>query len=196
MQVATFRPARLGRPERRFCFLAHVRDARIQSQMTTRRARQTRLRSLELRHSSRRLRRLATGPVFALDVTITRPRRFGTVLVADDAPGVREAVAHLLSLAGHRVLFAENAHVVIDVMQNHDVDVLILGMNVIQVDGWAALRNLRPPVAQVIVCTDQEASPGDTRECLGVRPFSILSKPVSASALLAEIDWALLNLRP
>ena len=149
---------------------------------------------MELGHRSNRLRRCVTGPIFALDLTVKRPSRVGTVLVAGDDAGLREALAEVLTRAGHRVLCAESGKLALDTIENGQVDVLILAVRMPNLDGWGVLRHRGYPPPFVIVCSARELSPEDMGEFVGIPPFSTLTMPVSATDVVAEIDWALLHL--
>jgi DNA-binding response OmpR family regulator len=158
-------------------------------------ARRTRLHSLELGHRTNRLRRCVTGPIFALDLKVKRPSRVGTVVIAGDDAGLREALAEVLSRAGHRVMCAESGQVALDTIDNHQVDVLILEVRMPTLDGWGVLRHRGYPPPYVIVCTATELSSEDMAEFVGIPPFGTLTMPVSATEIVAEIDWALLHLK-
>jgi len=137
-----------------------------------------------------------TGPIFALDLKVKRPSRVGTVLVAGDDSGLRDALAEVLSRAGHRVLCAESGQVALKTIENHQVDVLILEVHAPKLDGWGVLLRRGDPPPYVIVCSASELSSEDMAEFVGIPPFGTLTMPVSATEIVAEIDWALLHLRP
>lgn len=119
----------------------------------------------------------------------------GTVLVADDDMNVRETLRDLLELASHDVLVAEDGAQVLELLDSHDVDVVILDLDMPNVDGWTVLRELTAHRPVVIVHTGKDLTPRDMREFFAARPYGVLPKPVSPMRMLAAVAGAVAHAR-
>jgi DNA-binding response OmpR family regulator len=118
-----------------------------------------------------------------------------TILIADDSPLVRQALAKLLQAAGFGVITASNGETAVSLYQKlgKAINLVLLDLEMPLMDGGEAYRRLRainPQVKAIIVsgCTPNEAQRylGDEK---GV-PY--LQKPVIVSTLLAQIEAMLM----
>jgi CheY-like chemotaxis protein len=74
-----------------------------------------------------------------MDTDISAPR----LLIADDSPIERNALAHFLRKSGYLVIEAENGNTVLLHLKNMAVDLLVLDLNMPQGDGFAVLKYLQ-----------------------------------------------------
>lgn len=66
-----------------------------------------------------------------------------TVLVADDEPGFREMMTHLLEDAGYAVLSAADGQEAWDLLESRGADLAVLDVNMPRLDGLELTRRIR-----------------------------------------------------
>jgi CheY-like chemotaxis protein len=59
-----------------------------------------------------------------------------TILVADDESDLRELIRRVLEQNGHQILEAENGPRALDILKQHDVDLLVLDVLLPGMDGY------------------------------------------------------------
>jgi len=65
-----------------------------------------------------------------------------TVLVVDDEPAVRDLIAVMLELEGHRVLQAGGGAEALELAASHEIDLITLDVMMPDLDGWSVSREL------------------------------------------------------
>ena len=113
-----------------------------------------------------------------------------SVLVVDDDPGVRDALAELLASEGYAVAAAENGRVALDLLQaGLRPCAVILDLMMPVMDGWdfRAAQSQSPSLKEVpvIVITAAGFSKESVRTQFGDLPF--FAKPPNPDALLATV---------
>ena len=76
------------------------------------------------------------------------------ILVVDDEPLIRVAIAALLKAWGHRVVTAENGVVALDMFREREFGVVFLDLGMPHMNGYRvaeAMKGVRPDVALVLV---------------------------------------------
>jgi two-component system response regulator AtoC len=116
------------------------------------------------------------------------PRRF-QVLVVDDEPGMRETLVDILEQSGYDVRAAADGDDALDVMQTHDVDVVVMDVQMPNRDGVSVLQELSPPPPAVIMVTAY-AVEERLRAAVEANAFAILHKPFSVGRLLSLVASA------
>ena len=175
-----------------------AQDVRHRSAATVVRSRAARLRAIRLRYRRGQVRRSITGPIYAMAGPGVGQlvQRAGLVLVADDDASVSDSLKEILELAGHRVIVAGDGAEALHVLDQHDVDAIVLDINMPVLDGWAVLRHLgersRPVV---IVHSGAEFTPSEMREFFDTRPHGILRKPSPPPLVLSAVDSAVARAR-
>jgi len=116
------------------------------------------------------------------------PARCGSILLVDDDPEVRSALADMLRARGHRVIEAENGTHALLELERSDVELMLLdfampGMNGAEVAAEAL--NLRPELRLVFV-TGYADSEAIDRAVAG--RVHVLKKPVTANELFTVIE--------
>jgi CheY-like chemotaxis protein len=114
------------------------------------------------------------------------------VLVVDDDPLVREAIALMAARAGHDVAEAENGAVALSHHRATPADVIVLDVLMPVLEGIETIRALRKADPDVkIIAISGGAPAGESNYLKYARNFgahAVLSKPFRNSELLACID--------
>jgi CheY-like chemotaxis protein len=113
------------------------------------------------------------------------------VLVLENYPPTRRALALTLQRAGWEVGLAQTDQETLEIVGQKLYDVLLLDMSMPTGDGWTVLEALwavhnTPPVVALV---ESESHSQRRLQALGVR--IILSKPVGREALIAGVQAAL-----
>ena len=119
---------------------------------------------------------------------MSRQRRF-QVLVVDDEPGMRETLFDILEQNGYDVSVASDGDDALAVMHIHDVDVVVMDVQMPKRDGVSVLQQLSPPPPAIIMVTAY-AVEERLRAAVDASAFAILHKPFSVGRLLSLVDSA------
>jgi two-component system cell cycle sensor histidine kinase/response regulator CckA len=112
----------------------------------------------------------------------------GTILVADDEPGIRNFLREVLTLAGYDILEAGNGKEVLRQVETAGVDLVIMDLAMPEQEGIETIRILRrtQPQLKIIATSGQFAGALlRTAEYLGAH--AALAKPIEAMVLLDTI---------
>jgi signal transduction histidine kinase/CheY-like chemotaxis protein len=96
------------------------------------------------------------GTVFTIDLPAaevksesvdTKPENLETpslcILVIDDEPAVRETLAEMLEIMGHRVMLAESGHNALQTLAVNSCDLVFTDLAMPEMDGWETSRAIR-----------------------------------------------------
>jgi CheY-like chemotaxis protein len=112
------------------------------------------------------------------------------VLVADDDPMIRSLIEKALARQGLGAILATNGRDAIKQLAIHEVDVVLLDLNMPELDGLAALREIRADprhrTLPVILITGSDTE-SDRVRGLENGADDYVSKPVSMNELIARI---------
>ncbi len=114
-----------------------------------------------------------------------------TVLIAEDNPINRELLRELLEARGYTVTEACNGQEALAMVEQAPPDILLLDIGMPLLDGFAVVRKLRenPRFSSLpIVAVTAYAMQGDREKIMSSRFDGYLSKPVSSSLLVQELD--------
>lgn len=78
-----------------------------------------------------------------------------SILVVDDEPAVRETLAEMLEVMGHRVLLAESGQNALQTLAGNDCDLVFTDLAMPDMDGWETSRAIRQrwPEMNVVLVT-------------------------------------------
>jgi CheY-like chemotaxis protein len=112
------------------------------------------------------------------------------ILVVDDDPTIRAAVAELLEMYGYAVVVASNGGEALEVVAREHPRVVLLDMRVPVLDGWGFMRALREREFQPQILVVSAAY--DARRWADeVGAAGHIPKPFEAEDLLAAVRRAL-----
>jgi two-component system, cell cycle response regulator DivK len=110
-----------------------------------------------------------------------------TVLIAEDAPDIRDILARLLQRSGYRVIETSNGREALASLQAERPDVVLLDLSMPVIDGWDALSAIRafPGGKQLpIVAVTAHAMVGDREAALRHGFNAYITKPLDLRSLL------------
>jgi CheY-like chemotaxis protein/HPt (histidine-containing phosphotransfer) domain-containing protein len=143
-----------------------------------------------VRRHCRRLLRLLGSPEDGSELPerpATRPRP--RVLVAEDCPDSRQAVCSFLTRAGLDVTPAENGRVAVALARAGSFDLVLLDMQMPEVDGYEAARQLRRDGYRgPVVALTGDVQPGDEQACHEAGCDTYLAKPWDPDHLLRVLE--------
>ena len=78
-----------------------------------------------------------------------------SILVVDDEPSVRETLAEMLEVMGHRVLLAESGQNALQTLAGNACDLVFTDLAMPEMDGWETTREIRKrwPEMKVVLVT-------------------------------------------
>jgi len=131
------------------------------------------------------------------EAPITPPADHGQVLVVDDEPFLREAVAASLRFLGFEVSTAQTARETLRVIRERRFDLVVLDVMLPDFDGFEVTRRLRRDGigVPVIFLTARDA-PQDTITGLTIGGDDYITKPFGLEELAARIRTVLRRTRP
>jgi signal transduction histidine kinase/DNA-binding response OmpR family regulator len=114
------------------------------------------------------------------------------ILVGEDNAVNQKLATALLEKAGHRVALAVNGAEVVTMWREGDFDVILMDVQMPEVDGFEATRQIRQEEQTTgshvsIVATTAHAMTGDRERCLLAGMDEYLSKPIHRQELLAVL---------
>jgi len=119
-----------------------------------------------------------------------QPRR---ILLAEDNPTNRILALRILEKRGHKVLVAENGKEAVDLLEQHEVDLVLMDVQMPVMGGFeatVAIRELERSTGRhmPIIAMTAHAMKGDRERCLDAGMDDYISKPVDSAKLLALVD--------
>jgi two-component system, NtrC family, response regulator len=111
------------------------------------------------------------------------------ILLVDDEPRLRQAIARSLTVRGYQVTEAENAVMALSLADSGNVDLLVLDINLPDATGWDVLRTLKQQGTALRTVVFSAVPPTRSR-IAEFAPFGVLHKPFPISALLSLVERA------
>jgi two-component system NtrC family response regulator len=115
-----------------------------------------------------------------------------TVLIIDDDPVMREALAEAVRDLGHTVHLAPSGEAALALIEHELVDAVFLDLRMPGMDGLEVLRRLRtrdkPPAVTVLTA---HASASNTIEAIRLGAFDHLTKPIGRQDIARVLDQML-----
>jgi signal transduction histidine kinase len=118
--------------------------------------------------------------------------RAAHVLVVDDQPIVREFLAEVLRMQGHRVSLASDGEAALELARSDSPQVILTDLKMTGLDGHGLIRRIResyPAVVPIVITgfgTVQHAV-----DLMREGAFDVLTKPCPASEIVATVSKAL-----
>ena len=78
-----------------------------------------------------------------------------SILIIDDEAAVRETLADMLEMMGHRVLLAESGQIALQQLAGNDCDLVFTDLAMPEMDGWETSREIRKrrPEINIVLVT-------------------------------------------
>ena len=118
----------------------------------------------------------------------------GKILVVDDDPDVRMALAITLEEAGHDIEEASDGLEVLDLVRKINPDAILLDINMPGMDGFQVLEQLKVDgdTAEIpVIMISARARPRDREDALFMGAVDYVTKPWSDGEVELRVDWAL-----
>jgi CheY-like chemotaxis protein len=112
-----------------------------------------------------------------------------TILVIDDALGVRLMLQTLLESAGYQVITGEEGQSALEAAWSHKPDLIITDMDMPINDGYKTIQMFRmdPEVQAPVIVVSGVVDARDAKLVLDAGASAFFRKPVDQAALLAKI---------
>ena len=125
-----------------------------------------------------------------------KPKTFGRslkILVAEDTPFNQTFILRLLEKNGFHTILVENGQQAVDRFSTDAVDVILMDVQMPEMDGFEATRQIRKSEKQKgghipIIAMTAYATEGDRERCLEAGMDDYVSKPISAGKLFKTIE--------
>jgi two-component system, cell cycle response regulator DivK len=119
-----------------------------------------------------------------------------TILVVEDNEENRDSLARRLSRRGFTVLTAEDGLVGVEIAKSRVPDIVLMDMNMPEVDGWEATRQIKaiPATALVpVIAITAHAMSGDRDRAMQAGCTDYHTKPIEFEKLMAQIESIILK---
>ena len=118
----------------------------------------------------------------------------GKILIVDDDPDVRMALAITLEEAGHEIEEASDGTQVLEMARKTNTDAILLDINMPGMDGFKALEQLKShrDTADIpVIMISARAMPRDREIALSKGAVDYVTKPWSEGEVELRVDWVL-----
>ncbi|MFN2340758.1 MAG: response regulator transcription factor [Halanaerobium sp.] len=113
------------------------------------------------------------------------------VLIVDDDPHIREILEDYLKFEGFSVLAAEDTEKGYQLLNSHDVDILILDIMLPDENGWEFCQRIRPDFELPIIFLSAKDEATDKITGLELGADDYITKPFSPREVVARIKAVL-----
>ena len=118
------------------------------------------------------------------------------ILIVEDNEENRDSLSRRLQRRGFAVIIAEDGKAGVAMAQSEKPDLILMDMNMPELDGWEATRQLKAAAATKdlpVIALTAHAMSGDRDRALEVGCADYHTKPVEFPKLLAQIEALLQN---
>ncbi len=116
------------------------------------------------------------------------------ILVVDDSPDVRLALATILEEAGHEVTEAEDGDQVFDLTLSESPELILLDVMMPRVNGFDALASLKADTRTThvpVIMVTAKGRPEDMAMARSLGAIEYITKPWADGDVELRVDWAL-----
>ncbi|WP_289220351.1 response regulator transcription factor [Ileibacterium valens] len=110
-----------------------------------------------------------------------------TILVAEDEPGIREAIGIYLKSQGYTVLQAENGIQGLHLIRENDVHLAVVDIMMPEMDGITMVTELRKNYDFPVIFLSAKSEELDKINCLMIGADDYLTKPFASMELVARV---------
>ncbi|ART75397.1 response regulator transcription factor [Sutcliffiella horikoshii] len=110
------------------------------------------------------------------------------ILVVDDEADMREMLGMYLHNENYQVLHAENGEEAMDMLYDHEVDLIILDVMMPEMDGFTACKKIRERYMMPILMLTAKSDELDKVRGLKLGADDYVMKPFSPKELLARVE--------
>ncbi len=116
------------------------------------------------------------------------------ILVAEDNPVSQELAMNILEKQGYAVAIADNGREVLDALEKHDFDLIMMDVQMPKLDGLETTRIIRDSNSSAfdsqipIIAMTAHAMKEDRERCLSAGMNDYVSKPLSVKGLISVIE--------
>jgi DNA-binding NtrC family response regulator len=115
-----------------------------------------------------------------------------TILIADDEPNIRKALARVLSLEGYKIVQAKNGREALEVVRQTAVDLVLMDVLMPELDGLGALGSIREELPELpVVMMSGNATIESAVKATRLGALDFLEKPLSTDKLLITVSNSL-----
>ncbi len=123
-------------------------------------------------------------------IGVNVPQKEMQILLAEDNDLNVETISEFLEMGGYQVLVAGNGQDVLDLLETHQPDIILMDVQMPVMDGLQATRAIRKQehLSELpIIAITGMAMEGDAKRCLDAGATDYLSKPLSMQTMLDVI---------
>lgn len=115
------------------------------------------------------------------------PRHY-QILVVEENNYLRHLLRVSLEQAAYTVVTIRNAHEVVDILQQHTIDLLLIDLLFPNMDGYMAIEQVRLQSNVPIIVISSFSDPDRLAECLALGADEYIIKPFTFSVMLAYVE--------
>ena len=113
------------------------------------------------------------------------------ILIVDDSPDVRLALATILEDTGHEIVEAEDGDQVFDLAVAQNPDLVLLDVMMPRVNGFDALATLKADTRTNPIPVIMVTAQGRPEDMTMARSLEYITKPWADGDVELRVDWAL-----
>ncbi|MDD2199181.1 MAG: response regulator, partial [Bacteroidales bacterium] len=114
------------------------------------------------------------------------------ILVVDDERSVRDSIKDVLEYEKHEVLLAENGKEAIDMIKDHNFDLMFCDIKMPKMDGNEVLERVRIMIPELpVIMISGHGNIDSAVKCIKMGAFDYIEKPPEYSRILVSVMNAL-----
>ena len=115
-----------------------------------------------------------------------------TLLIADDDPQLRTALAEVFEGQGYRVRTAATGEESLELLDRDPADCLLIDFNLPGLSGLETIQLIRQqPIYPVTILITAQPTPKVLQSALTLKVYTVLSKPVARAVVTTTVQRAL-----